>query len=396
MSKNQAELRINHNVYILGAGFSRDAGLPLMGDFLTTMRNARDWLQERNRDEEVSAIDDVLKFRLEAASAAYWVNLNLENIEELFSLAAANNRELEGKTRLAIAATLDCAEEMNVRPPTSFSVAGKSTVFNSWETPPKIPPWAKLIQKSSNPPGVNPSVSEIYGIDHYSLYTARLLGMFGNGQPAGENTFITFNYDTILENSLRKLHVSFDYGSNKIIQAVGSHSASQGSSVPILKLHGSVNWARRTTDASAQINAFDNYNALRAEKLIPELVPPTWKKAFDTPLEDVWETAIQRLKSATRVVIVGFSLPPADLHFKYLLAAGLQQNISLQRILFVNPDTAKDLEKKARTLLRNSYVDSQMIVFDTRTLHQYCCGTMGSTLKDIGRLPSEPGVTISP
>jgi hypothetical protein len=102
-------LRNDHNVYILGAGFSREAGLPLISDFLSQMRDGYDWLIQQNRPLEAKAIDDVLKFRLAAASAAYWVNLDLENIEELFSLAFANTDGIATSMQLAIAATLDYA-----------------------------------------------------------------------------------------------------------------------------------------------------------------------------------------------------------------------------------------------------------------------------------------------
>src|SRR5258708_40256032 len=97
---------LDHNVYILGAGFSRDAGLPLVNDFLGRMGDCldSDSLEPRGRE----AIQKVFEFRLKAAAAAYRAKLNVENIEELFSLASA----LEGGNDSdyiprAIAATLD-------------------------------------------------------------------------------------------------------------------------------------------------------------------------------------------------------------------------------------------------------------------------------------------------
>jgi hypothetical protein len=41
--------------------------------------------------------------------------------------------------------------------------------------------------------------------------------------------------------------------------------------------------------------------------------------------------------TATRIIIVGYSMPSIDQHFKYLLTAGLQDNISLRKIFIVNP-----------------------------------------------------------
>jgi hypothetical protein len=36
----------NSNVYLLGAGFSADAGLPTIADFLNQMRDSTDWLAQ--------------------------------------------------------------------------------------------------------------------------------------------------------------------------------------------------------------------------------------------------------------------------------------------------------------------------------------------------------------
>ncbi len=80
----------DHNVYILGAGFAADAGLPLIYDFMERMRDAAAWLAEQGgRDTEVNAIEEVLVFRHRAAGAAYRTPLDVENVEELFSLASA-------------------------------------------------------------------------------------------------------------------------------------------------------------------------------------------------------------------------------------------------------------------------------------------------------------------
>src|SRR5258705_4363446 len=80
----------NHNVYVLGAGFSVDAGIPVLNDFLYETRGSLNWLKRHDRSDELNATREVLLFRKEAASAALRVNLNVENIEDLFSLAEAS------------------------------------------------------------------------------------------------------------------------------------------------------------------------------------------------------------------------------------------------------------------------------------------------------------------
>ena len=61
----------DHNVYILGAGFAAEAGLPLIKDFMNQMRDASAWLEAQGgRGHEEEAIGRVLEFRLKAAAAA--------------------------------------------------------------------------------------------------------------------------------------------------------------------------------------------------------------------------------------------------------------------------------------------------------------------------------------
>jgi hypothetical protein len=63
--------KTNHNIYILGAGFSVDAGLPTIANFLNHMRDAADWLAREHRDAERAAVEEVLEFRHDAAAAGY-------------------------------------------------------------------------------------------------------------------------------------------------------------------------------------------------------------------------------------------------------------------------------------------------------------------------------------
>jgi hypothetical protein len=44
----------NSNVYLLGAGFSADAGLPTIADFLNQMRDSTDWLAQQGRQAELT------------------------------------------------------------------------------------------------------------------------------------------------------------------------------------------------------------------------------------------------------------------------------------------------------------------------------------------------------
>ncbi len=342
--------------------------MPLIGDFLVRMRDSHQWLVSQNRSLEADSVQEVLQFRLNAASAAYWTQLDLENIEELFSLAASNSDALTEHIQRAIAATLDYCANVEVSPKIRLRIERKPWIHTA--------PWLKSSSAGA----------DYFEGSTYAHHVARLLGMLRDGKTVGKNTFITFNYDTVLEDALEALAVPYAYGFKK--QTVNWHSSMRADrnlavETRVLKLHGSVNWGRKGK-MGRSFTVYGRYSDLLKNGILPELVPPTWRKVFQDQLADIWDVAVETLQSATRVVIIGFSIPPTDTHFKYLLAAGLQKNVSLRRIHFCGKDDSlPELKSRASVLLRNSYIDRGLISFSGEGLHEMC--TRSSVLGDLGR-----------
>lgn len=338
----------DHNVYILGAGFSYDAGIPLLGNFLQTMREAHPWLIEQQRSEEAKAITAVLKFRLESAAAAYWVQMDLENIEELFSLASAYPDEMGRDIRLAIAATIDYAQATAVVNPirVQFSNDKGRELMGSWGK-------------------ISPENKDHHLIHPYRMRMARLLGLLKEGKPQGRNTFITFNYDTLVEDNLSALGIPFSYrfDSDEVDFKANVPGNDQDSHVSVLKLHGSVNWAWLPRERKTRVYA--SYASLRKNKRSPQLIPPTWKKAYQRQFSTMMEEAARLLQTATRVIVIGFSMPATDVHFKYLLAAGFAKNISLTKIWFINPE-AELLQQRAKSHFKTKYIRDKRIAFEAK------------------------------
>ena len=73
-------LQNDHNVYILGAGFSAAGGLPSIANFLTRMRDSHPWLIANGRTHEAEAVERVLEFRLKATAAGFWTPVDLERV----------------------------------------------------------------------------------------------------------------------------------------------------------------------------------------------------------------------------------------------------------------------------------------------------------------------------
>ena len=411
----------DHNVYILGAGFSKTAGLPLIKDFMNRMRDATAWLKtQADRGREIEAINRVLRFRLEATAAAYRIPLDVDNVEELFSLASAGgDGDLMQKMPLAIAATLDYARHVALpltddRP---YEIGVKESP--DWE-PPKN--WRPPVRARS-PETRNEILDRWFTCPRYEFYLGLIAGYFNSGTPDRRDTIITFNYDTIVEEALRGLDIPFTYGPPELIGWRGAEPAQiddcADKNIKVLKLHGSVNWVfgldyalgsvdpssirpDAASDLQRRIATLQDYNEVRTQNHIPFLVAPTWQKLFHGYLATVWREAVEALKTATRVIILGYSMPPTDQHFKYLLAAGLQDNISLRKLFFVNPALANEeerpmLEQRLFSLFRREHFERGVIELEPLSVEQFLAGAdqMPNGRAAIGRTLNPPGQDYS-
>jgi hypothetical protein len=110
---------------------------------------------------------------------------------------------------------------------------------------------------------------------------------------------------------------------------MGTHATrSFRRTVPVLKLHGSSNWAY-VGEHGTRAWIYEGYSEFAAN-YAPILIPPTWKKGEVTGLTaEVWKAAYAAIRDATRICIIGFSMPETDPHFKHLVAAALSENRGL-------------------------------------------------------------------
>lgn len=336
----------SHNVYILGAGFSRDAGLPLIADFLDQMRESANWIVDNGTKQEVEALQKVFQFRLRAAGAAYRAYIDVENIEELFSLASASERDSDDDyVSRAIAATLNCAR--STKDPRTYKVFVDKTKIEP------LPDWQEDKAYGQTAEHGN------FIMSVYDFYAGVLSGLFCTSVPKMRNTVISFNYDTLLEDALYKLRVPYSY--RLLLNGADYHRSAahigaalaNPSAMHILKLHGSVNWGiKRRSSTEFDLSVYSDYNKLLADDRHPYLLPPTWRKVFAGALASVWNGALEAITEATRIIIIGFSMPTTDIHFKYLLAAGLRDNISLRDLIFINYGDCKALKENISNVLQ--------------------------------------------
>ena len=154
-----------------------------------------------------------------------------------------------------------------------------------------------------------------------------------------KNVVITFNYDLVLDDALLRVGFQPWYGHDS--------SEMQSDGVSLLKLHGSANWAvcsgcgKPVVLRDKVARSLSEFNALScpcgSQAFQPLLVPPSWdKNEYRDTLQPVWQSAVKELKSATRICVIGYSLPESDAFFRYLITLALSENHQLEKLIVVD------------------------------------------------------------
>jgi len=181
-------------------------------------------------------------------------------------------------------------------------------------------------------------------------------------------TFISFNYDLVLEKSLfqvlngrtyqfgdprlRSEAVSINYHLKNFpcfnynfvhhtFTTNGSHEGIklQPTNLPnnnhykidLLKLHGSLNFSKKKVQkSSTEINLVESLED-------PLILPPIFNKLSNSKGLEPWKIALSKLRKAKNLCIVGYSLPKTDIYMQYFLKAAIGPNKNLNKIIIFDP-----------------------------------------------------------
>lgn len=142
--------------------------------------------------------------------------------------------------------------------------------------------------------------------------------------------YITLNYDCFLEDSLDLVKFKYIDFSSKTV----SPSGLQHGGIPIIKLHGSLNWEQNSKEFVYYSNpSYQQGNQVKPTYTSmfvwsqPAIIPPTLFKQEindDSRAKDFltqtilqqWRAAITLLQGANTIIFVGYSFPPTDFHAK--------------------------------------------------------------------------------
>lgn len=208
----------------------------------------------------------------------------------------------------------------------------------------------------------------------YDEFGSLLSHLYKEAFPNQTAAIISFNYDIAADMAMYREGLGPDY----IIEKPGGHYIP----VPLLKLHGSLNWAtekesrkirplhltsyfqhyrysafgekRSTTRVpiGSQLVEYFLTHASTEVDAEPVIVPPSWNKAdYHAALSDVWAAAGKHLSEAEHIFVIGYSLPETDSFFRHLYALGCVGTVPLRRIAVFNPDDSGLIDKRFQALL---------------------------------------------
>lgn len=325
-------------VFILGAGASRQAGGPLMSDFL-------DIADDLWKSNAVIGAQPQYFSRVFAAIGALQAvhskaQLDLGNIESVFNALemARILKKFPGPEGASVKEAIEALKyviTLTLEHRIRFPVASKRV------TPPHpYTEFAQLLQHLSN-----------------------------DARPKRSVAVLTFNYDIAADYALffHGLHPDYCLDSRMT------------GGIPLLKLHGSINWAvcgKCGAVVPWHLGDFfkgrtypflDDLNEVRVDiwshfhefqhcgtpvQPLPFLVPPTWNKTdHHETIQVVWERAAKELTDAENIFVIGYSLPETDGFFRTLYALGTVGGTPLKRIWVFDPDPSGEVQGRFRALI---------------------------------------------
>ena len=365
-------------VYVLGAGFSREAGCPLQAEILYRIFSFK--------IENLSISDDPFNI------ATYFDHSRrsvLEFIERVFPHGV--NPSLEDVYTLldqTIETRCDCApftwqqlEEVRIN-------LNRTILFIfHWTT-----------ARSGSPQH-----------DFYrSIASDLILVRLEQGQKGDPFSIISLNWDSLLEDDLywcieqvsghHLLDIDYCCYTTPMYKG-GYHQPSPTQkaigiyNLKILKLHGSANWLicpncrRLFTGIGEQRTVWELYLQKRACPLCqrteeaakplevkppgpilePYFVTPTYLKRFENPhILMTWHNAFIELSEADEIIFIGYSLPESDYHIRTLLRRAIRRERPIHVIL-----SEKDGPENVRGKVKNSQVASRYLDFFGRERLDY-------------------------
>ena len=350
-------------VYVLGAGFSKKAEIPLQSDILrciveTTVMDARSEFAEKMLEWQGISVGFVERIFERVP------NPILEDVFTLIDQSIARKHYCGGQTWKKLLDVRDALSKVIV------------ALFH--------------LKEACSPEAA---------MDYYRGIAGHLIEQrVASGQENDPFAIISLNWDSVLENGMSwfikecgHLPADVDYCCyTNPLSKDSRHKSSLSQkalgiyNLKVLKLHGSINWILcpncnrlytglgeapevmaqyvigKGCPACNELELSEKERGLEGPLLEPFIITPTFVKEFDNAhIQMVWHNAYIELREADKVVFVGYSLPEADYHLRTLLKRAIQAHAKIEIVLTENDKVPTD----CRDNIRGKFAESRYKAF---------------------------------
>jgi NAD-dependent SIR2 family protein deacetylase len=337
-------------VYILGAGFSMNAGAPGQAALIKEIYKLKDSYQKSSQAKVKRWIEEFDRFAQETlyVSKNEIQNYTLEDIFTPMDRSISDNISFRQYSSKKLVELRDTCNRLII-------LAVRSAIEHSGKKQESIEKFAKHL---------------------INLSKERL-----QDEKADKVSVITTNWDIMLDNHVHNLLSSekkpkglpfsgvVDYccyisslEKNDDSIKPGLYAIGKGRyNVKILKLHGSLNWMQCPRCQRLYVKYYKRFNGgyifdkrycrhcdmnfgVKGEEshlLTTNLIMPTFLKNLNQIQNKlIWQNAGIELSEATKVIFLGYSLPQADFEFKQLLSRMIRKDAKIEAVLVAkdNPD----------------------------------------------------------
>ena len=188
-------------------------------------------------------------------------------------------------------------------------------------------------------------------------------------------TIISTNWDVLIEEYFTRQKINYSLCLNEpyFVNDIHGEYPQKNNAINLIKLHGSINWYKCLECGT--LNIFSTNNCAKflfednaAEKcyqckeslkegtlLQSEFITPTMIKSINSQLyNNLWAAAQRDLRKAEKVTFIGYSLPIADFELRYMLQRCIPSNVEIDVILHNSDDPQKVTPEHVRELLPES------------------------------------------
>jgi len=325
-------------VFVLGAGFSAPAKVPVQNDIMKNisapLKNKRFYKNVTSLYKTLFGVEEQNLYRIPLEDVFSFLDRSISSREDINNLELGDIWKKEGSLRRLVTMVLN--EKLN-----DFSVNSKYK-----------------------------KVRQIYRNFFKALVDKRM-----EDQKGDPFSIVSLNWDTIPEFFINKIskykgyedvnvdYTVYDHSHDYVKRLPSIHLKTKGYyNIKIAKIHGSVNWGYCSNcgrlyvkHSSTTPPVFYEKNDSTCKecsrtKLKRLIITPTFMKDLNnTHLRMTWHNALMDLQQARRIIFVGYSLPLADFEFRYILTKAIagsnmpMKNKKIRAILYP-PDNLINLK----------------------------------------------------